>query len=129
MLRNGPGRDRRNLSLGLVVVDRRGSCGRGSPVRWREEEKARKSKGSEETVMAKAKTNSVPVRRRGPDPTGRVDVLVIRLLEVAVEQHGSLPLRGIYGTYKKDIDQAIRHHVGKVKFHFPKPAQIGGTRA
>lgn len=79
--------------------------------------------------MAKAKTNSVPVRRRGSDPTGRVDVLFIRLLEVAVNQHGSLPLRGIYGTYKKEIDRAIRTHVGKVKFYFPKPAQIGGARA
>ena len=79
--------------------------------------------------MAKAKTNSVPVRKRGPDPTGRVDVLCIRLLEVAVAQHGTIPLRGVYGTYKKDIDRAIRRHVGKVKLYFPKPTQIGGTHA
>lgn len=69
--------------------------------------------------MAKAKPNSTPVRRRGPDPAGRVDILIIRLIERAVGDHGSIPLRGVYGTYKKDIDRAIRRHLGKVKFYFP----------
>jgi hypothetical protein len=46
-----------------------------------------------------------------------------------VAQHGSLPLRGVYGTYKKEIDRAIRRHVGKVKFYFPTPAQIRGSHA
>ena len=72
--------------------------------------------------------SKTPAKRKGPDPQGRVDILLIRLLEVAVANHGSIPLRGIYGTYKKDIDKSIRQHVGKVKFYFPKPKQIGGAR-
>jgi hypothetical protein len=79
--------------------------------------------------MARKTTNPAPVVRRGPDPTGRVDMLLIGLLEVSVGKYGSIPLRGIYGTYKKEIDRAIRRHVGKVRFYFPTPAQIGGSHA
>jgi len=69
-------------------------------------------------------------RRRAPDPAGRVDILVSRLLEVAVEQYGDLPLRGVYGTYKTEINRAIRKHLGKVRFHMDGygQVQIGGSR-
>ena len=77
--------------------------------------------------MAKAaKTPKLPRLRRLPDPTGRVDLLAIRLLEVAIAKYGDLPLRGIYGTYKGEIDRALKRHLGKVKFYFPTPAQLGG---
>ncbi len=73
-----------------------------------------------------SKTATVP-RRRRPDPTGRVDVLAIRLMEYFVGKYGDLPLRGLYGTYKKDIDRTVKRHLGKIRFYFPEgtAAQLG----
>jgi len=81
--------------------------------------------------MAKAKTNSVPVRRRGPDPTGRVDILAIRVLERLVEGSPNLLLRGIYGTHKKEIDRALRSNFGKLRFHMDGYGRVrlGGQHA
>jgi hypothetical protein len=53
-----------------------------------------------------------------------VDVLAIRLLEMAVATYGDLPLRGIYGTYKADIDRTIRRSLGKIKFYFPPGGEL-----
>ena len=63
-------------------------------------------------------------KRRGPDPTGRLDILAIRLLEVGVSLYGDLALRGIYGTYKGDIDRTIRRKLGKIKFYFPPGGEL-----
>jgi hypothetical protein len=60
-----------------------------------------------------------PQRRRRADPTGRLDILAIRFLEVGVNLYGDLALRGIYGTYKAEIDRTIRRKLGKVRFYFP----------
>ncbi len=60
-------------------------------------------------------------RGRTTDPTGRVDLLIVRLLERAVQIHGDLPLRAVYGSYKKQIDGAIRRHLGGVKVYFDGP--------
>ncbi len=45
----------------------------------------------------------------------------IRLLEHVIGTSDSIPLRGIYGTYKGDIDRAIRRHLGKVRIFVPEP--------
>ena len=66
-------------------------------------------------------------RKRTVDPAGRVDILAIRLLEKLVETHGDLPMRGIYGTYKGEIDRAIKLHLGKFRVHVAGLGQIRGT--
>lgn len=72
--------------------------------------------------MATAHSNST-VKRRGPDPTGRLDLCAIRLLEHAVGIYGDIPMRGIYGTYKREIDGAIKRHLGKMRIYVPEPVQ------
>ena len=80
--------------------------------------------------MAKAATKrDTTPKRRGPDPTGRVDLLAIGLLERAVQIYGDLPLRGVYGTYKKQIDRALRQHLGHVRIYMTRPPRIGGRHA
>jgi hypothetical protein len=49
-----------------------------------------------------------------------VDILAIRLLERLVDRYGDLPLRGLYGTYKKEIDRTVKRHLGKIRFYFPE---------
>jgi hypothetical protein len=68
-------------------------------------------------------TSRSTVKRRGPDPTGRLDVCAIRLLEHAVGAYGDIPMRGIYGTYKSEIDRAIKRHLGRVRIYVPEPVQ------
>lgn len=58
-------------------------------------------------------------KRRGPDPAGRVDILAIRLLEKAVEVYGDIPLRGVYGTFKRDIDRTIKRNLGRFRLYVP----------
>jgi hypothetical protein len=60
---------------------------------------------------------------RRADPVGRLDLCAIRLLEVAVETYGDLPIRGIYGTFKPEIDRSIKRTLGHVRIYVP-PAQI-----
>ena len=72
--------------------------------------------------MATGNSNST-ARRRGPNPTGRLDLCAIRLLEHAVGAYGDIPLRGIYGTYKPEIDRAIKRHLGKVRIYVPEPVR------
>ncbi len=62
-------------------------------------------------------------KRRAPDPAGRVDILAIRLLEKAVELYGDIPLRGVYGTFKPDIDRTLRQHLRKFKLYVPPAPQ------
>ena len=71
---------------------------------------------------------TVTAKHKGPDPAGRVDILVIRLLQKAVEVYGDLPLRGVYGSYRKQINRIIRRHLGKVRFHMDGfgRVQVGG---
>ncbi len=85
----------------------------------------RKQNGVPRTPRAIPKVvprSQVP-KTRAVDPTGRVDLLAIRLLERAVSIHGDLPLRAVYGSYKKQIDGALRQHLGGVRVYFdgPKP--------
>jgi len=63
----------------------------------------------------------VATTRNGKASLGRLDLLAIRLLENAVSTHGDLPMLGIYGTFKPQIDRAIRQHLGPVRFYFPEP--------
>jgi hypothetical protein len=48
-------------------------------------------------------------------------------MEYFVGKYGDLPLRGLYGTYKKDIDRTVKRHLGKIRFYFPEgtAAQLG----
>lgn len=78
------------------------------------------------TAKAKAPKGPKPRLRVIPDPAGRVDILAIRLLEVMVDKYGDIPLRGIYGTYKADIDRAIKRNLGKFKFYIPPVNQLQG---
>jgi hypothetical protein len=70
-------------------------------------------------------------RRR--DPAGRVDTLAIRLLGRAVSLHGDPIVRTIYGTFKPEIDQAIRGGLGGLNVRVPEvlqyPAEVQGQRA
>ena len=61
--------------------------------------------------------------RRRSDPVGRLDLCAIRLLEHAVATFGDLPIRGIYGTFKPEIDQSIKRTLGSVRIYVP-PSQI-----
>ena len=70
---------------------------------------------------AKASRGKTPV-----DPAGRVDLLAIQLLEVAVATYGDIPLRTVYGTYKDDIDRMLRRKLGKVKMYIPPAKQVQG---
>lgn len=63
------------------------------------------------------------VARRQVDPTGRIDLCAIRLLEQAMEKSTDIPLRSLYGTYKAEIDRAIKRHLGKYRFHMPEPVK------
>lgn len=82
---------------------------------------------------AKGKATRPPRLRKPTDPAGRVDILAIRLLEVAVTKYGDIHLRGIYGTYKTEIDRALRRHLGKFKLYIPPQLQAasqpGGRNA
>jgi hypothetical protein len=62
-------------------------------------------------------------RRRTGNPAGRVDTLAIRLLGRAVELHGDPIVRTIYGTFKPEIDHAIRGGLGGIKIHVPEVLQ------
>ena len=62
--------------------------------------------------------------RRRSDPTGRVDILAIRLLEHAVATFGDLPIRGIYGTFKPEIDRSIKRTLGSVRIYVPPVAEL-----
>jgi hypothetical protein len=79
------------------------------------------SQDRSETAIAMATRSQQAMRRT--DPAGRVDILVIRLLEHAVSTYGDLPLRGIYGTFKPEIDRSLKQHLGKIRIYVP-PAQI-----
>ncbi len=71
-----------------------------------------------------------PRLRRVPDPAGRVDILAIRLLERLVESHGDVAMRGVYGTYKTEIDRALRRHLGRFKLYIPpRTLPQGGQNA
>jgi hypothetical protein len=61
--------------------------------------------------------------KRRSDPVGRLDICAIRLLEVAVETYGDLPIRGLYGTFKPEIDRSIKRTLGHVRIYVPQ-AQI-----
>jgi hypothetical protein len=75
--------------------------------------------------VKRPKAAKAPRARKGPDPTGRVDLLAIGLLERAVQIYGDVPLRGIYGTHKKQIDQAIRRYLGGVRIYMGRAPQLG----
>lgn len=68
--------------------------------------------------------NRVATRRNGKASVGRLDLLAIHLLETAVSTHGDLPMRGVYGTFKPQIDRAIQQHLGPVRFYFPEPTAL-----
>lgn len=61
------------------------------------------------------------------DPAGRVDILASRLLEKLVETHGDLAMRGIYGTYKTEINRAIKRHLGQFRVHVAGIAPRAGV--
>ena len=56
---------------------------------------------------------------RRSDPTGRLDLCAIRLLEHAVSVYGDLPLRGVYGTFKPEIDRSIKRTLGSIRVYVP----------
>lgn len=61
------------------------------------------------------------VRRR--NPSGRVDTLAIHLLGRAISLHGDPIVQTIYGTFKPEIDQAIRGGLSGIKVHVPEMLQ------
>ena len=69
-------------------------------------------------------TRSQHAMRRRSDPVGRLDLCAIRLLEVAVETYGDLPIRGIYGTFKPEIDRSIKRTLGSVRVYVPPVAEL-----
>ena len=44
---------------------------------------------------------------RTPDPTGRVDLLISRILETAVSQSGDPILKALYQQNKPDVDRTV----------------------
>jgi len=44
---------------------------------------------------------------KAPDPTGRVDLLISRILETAVSQSGDPMLKALYQQYKPDVDRTV----------------------
>ena len=79
-------------------------------------------------AAARTKTAQTP-KRRGPDPAGRVDLLVINLLERAVQLYGDVALRGVYGTCKPRIDRALRQHLGHIRVYMGRAPRPGGGHA
>jgi hypothetical protein len=61
-----------------------------------------------------------------------VDTLAIHLLGRAISLHGDPIVRTIYGTFKPEIDQAIRGGLGGIKVHMPEmlqyPAEVAGQK-
>jgi len=73
-----------------------------------------------------------PVPRPAPeDPTGRVDILAMRLLERAVSLYGDLAIRTIYGSYREEINRALKRRLGRVRVYFDgiRPILVDARRA
>jgi hypothetical protein len=67
-------------------------------------------------------TSSASVRRQ-PNTAGRVDNLAIHLLSRAVGQNDNVILKTIYGTFKPEIDRAIKTQLGGIRVHVPEMLQ------
>ena len=61
---------------------------------------------------AARKAYRMPRREVEPDATGRVDIALTRLLEMAVGQYADVPVRAVYNAMKTQIDMGIRAVVG-----------------
>jgi hypothetical protein len=59
-----------------------------------------------------AQPSPQPRPRRQPNPTGRVDIALSRLLEYAVNQYADVPVRAVYNTLQKQINMGIAAVVG-----------------
>ena len=76
--------------------------------------------------------NTAP-RRQGTNPAGRVDVFATNLLERAVLLHGDMIVRTIYGTFKPEIDRAIKGQLRGIKVCVPEmlryPSEVAAAPA
>ena len=122
--------DARNLYRVAPVAEQKETS--AAPDCEKEAPQAKGKTSSESKVMPRANPNSNARRPAGvsrrPDPTGRVDLLAIGLLERAITLYGDLPLRGIYGTLKPEIDRSIRRHLGKIKIYVPPQIQAPAAK-
>jgi hypothetical protein len=72
------------------------------------------------TGGAGRRSTSVPRTKSLPDPIGRVDIALQRLLELAVHTYADLPVRAVYANLQAQINMGISAVVG------PRTA-VGGT--
>ena len=70
-----------------------------------------------------ARSTSNAASRRQPSSAGRVDNLAIHLLSRAVDQNENVILKTIYGTFKPEIDRAIKSQLGGIRVHVPEMLQ------
>ncbi len=52
---------------------------------------------------------------RKMDPTGRMDLLAIRLLEWYVDHKAGVAEAAVYRQYKRQIDSSIRRYLGSMR--------------
>ena len=70
-----------------------------------------------------ARSTSNAASRRQPSSAGRVDNLAIHLLSRAVDRNDNVILKTIYGTFKPEIDRAIKSQLGGIRVHVPEMLQ------
>jgi hypothetical protein len=58
------------------------------------------------------------------DPTGRVDILAVRLLEAFTSSCDDFPLRALYGRFKPAIDYCLLQYLGPIKLSPPQLAAM-----
>lgn len=61
---------------------------------------------------------------KAADPTGRLDIFAIGLVERLVDTRLPLPVRMVFRRYKPQIDRSIRRCIGKVRLSDQELAAI-----